>query len=283
MLYDRFWQEVSGKCNSVDYCLENDRIREKVLPLQPIKNNKLYKEVKKTVKNINESKKIARIAGIWYLVLAIGAGYSWMFITNIYVDGNATLTAENIVRSEFRYVIAIISGIIGQLGFILLGLTLYRLFKQVNEHISKIMVTLVLISVPITFSAIIIETGALIVLKRADYLNVFTTEQIHSIAMTFVSLHIEGIHIVTIFWGLWLFPLAYLVYKSNFIPKVFVILLILSGICYCIGSISPLTNPVFYAKIEYILSIPEAVGEVSLLLWLLIKGVSVKKIHCQEH
>ncbi|MDR1200404.1 MAG: DUF4386 domain-containing protein [Tannerellaceae bacterium] len=228
------------------------------------------------MENINESKKIARIAGIWYLVLAIGAGYSWMFITNVYVDGNATLTAENIIRSDFRYIIAIIFSIIGQLAFILLGLTLYRLLKQVNKDISKIMVTLVLVSIPIMFVAIIIETGALLVLKRADYLNVFTIEQIQSIAMTFVSLHITGVHIVTIFWGLWLFPLAYLVYKSNFIPKAIAILLILSGICYCIGSMSSLISPGFYAKIEPILSIPETIGEVSLLLWLLIKGVSVR-------
>jgi hypothetical protein len=231
------------------------------------------------MENIKENKRTARIAGIWYLVLAIGAGYSWMFITNVYVDGNATLTAENIVRSEFHYIIAIIFSIIGQLGFILLGLTLYRLFKQVNENISKIMTTFVLVSVPVTFAAIIIEAGALVVLKRADYLNVFTTEQIQSIATAFVSLHITGINIVTIFWGVWLFPFAYLVYKSNFIPKVIAILLVLSGICYCIGSISSLTSPGFYGKIENVLSIPETAGEVAILLWLLIKGVSAK--NCQ--
>jgi len=227
----------------------------------------------------NLRRKIARIAGIWYSILAIGAGYSWMFITSIYADGNAVLTAENIMRNEPWFIIAIVSGMVGQIAFILLGLTLHQLFKQVNEFISKIMVTLVLVSVPITFAAIIMETGVLIVLKRTEFLNVFTIEQIQSIAMIFTSLYFTGIHIVTIFWGLWLFPLAYLVYKSNFFPKVIAILLTLSGICYCIASLSSLVIPEFYSKIENILSIPETIGEVSMLLWLLIKGVSDETGH----
>ena len=105
------------------------------------------------------------------------------------------------------------------------------------------MLTLILVSIPIMFVNIIIEVGAFFVLKRADYLSVFTNEQIYSIAMMFVDLHIIGVHIVEIFWGLWLFPFAYLIYKSEFIPKILAILVILSGIGYCFGSISYLINP----------------------------------------
>jgi hypothetical protein len=228
--------------------------------------------------NINENKKIARIAGIWYLVLAIGAGYSWMFITNVYAIGNATLTTQNIIQSGFHYIVAIILSMTGQIGFTLLGLYLYRLLKQVNENISKIMVTLVLVSIPIMFVNIIIEAGALLVLKRTGYFNVFSTEQIQSISMLFIDLHIMGVHIVEIFWGLWLLPFGYLVYKSNFFPKILAVLVTISGVCYCIGSLSYLINPIFFTKIANILSIPESIGEVAILLWLLIKGISVKKI-----
>jgi hypothetical protein len=181
--------------------------------------NSLLKETGNAGKTCAENtKRIARIAGIWYLILGIGAGYSWMFISSIYVDGSATLTAENIIQSEFRYIIAIIFSITGQIGFTLLGLTLHQLLKQVNENISKIMVTLVLVSIPVMFVNIIIETGALVVLK-ANYLSAFSMEQIQSIAMAFVNMHITGVHTVEIFWGLWLFPLGYLVYKSIFFPE----------------------------------------------------------------
>jgi hypothetical protein len=244
--------------------------------LKKIDYGKNWIKMEKKMENINENKKIARIAGIWYLVLAIGAGYDWMFITMVYVNGNAALTAQNIIQSGFKYVVAIIFSMIGQIGFTLLGLYLYRLLKQVNENISKIMITLILVSIPIAFANIIIEAGVLLVLKRADYFNVFSTGQIQSISMFFIDLHIIGVHIVEIFWGLWLFPFGYLIYKSNFFPKILAILVTVSGICYCIGSLSYLVNPIIFTKIANILSIFETIGEVAILLWLLIKGILVK-------
>jgi hypothetical protein len=222
----------------------------------------------------NANKKTARIAGFWYLMLGIGAGYSWIYITKIFAIGNATLTAENIFQSETQYIIALIFSIIGQISFVFLGLLLYRLLRQVNESQAKIMLTLVLVSVPIMFVNIILQTGALVVLNRADYLNVFSTEQIHSIAMIFIDLSITGVHIVEIFWGLWLFPLAWLIYKSNFLPKILTYLLVFSGICYLIGSMSYLINPTFFALIGTFLSIPESIGELAIVFWLLIKGIS---------
>jgi hypothetical protein len=226
-----------------------------------------------------DNKKTARIAGFWYLMLGIGAGYSWIYITKIFAVGNATLTAENLLQSETQYITALIFSIIGQISFVFLGLVLYRLLKQVNESQAKTMLTLVLVSVPIMFVNIILQTGALVVLNRADYLNVFSTEQIYSIAMTFLDLSITGVHIVEIFWGLWLFPLAWLIYKSNFLPKILTYLLVLSGICYLMGSLSYLINPTFFALIGTFLSIPESIGELAIVFWLLIKGVSIKNIN----
>ena len=228
------------------------------------------------MENIKEDKKTARIAGFWYLILGIGYGYGWMLITKVFINGNAVLTAQNIIQSGFQYIIGIIFTIISLIGFIFLILTLYKLLKRVNENISKIMLTLVLVSIPISFTSIIFEIGALVVLKRADYLSAFSMVQIQSFATLFVNLYIVGSHIAEIFWGLWLFPFAYLVYKSNFFPKILAILLTISGISYCIGSITYLINPIIFTKISNILSIPETIGEVSMLLWLLIKGVSIK-------
>ena len=231
------------------------------------------------MENFNESKRFARMAGLGYLILAIGAGLSWNFNNSFFVDGNAIITAENIVKNEFKFILAIILGIIGQLGFILLGLSLYWLLRQVSKYISKLMVTLLLISIPITFSAIIFQAGALVILKRAEYLNVFNIEQIQAISTALFSIYNTGIHIVTLFWGLWLFPFAYLVYKSNFFPKILAILLVISGLSYCFASMTSLISPIFYSKVVSFLSIPESLGEVIMMLWLLIKGIYIKKVN----
>ena len=225
------------------------------------------------MEKVNTIKKSARIAGFWYLLLGIGAGYSWVYTTKIFVAGNAALTATNILQSESQYLIAIVSSLLGQISFIFLGLALYRLLKQVNETQAKLMITLILVSVPIMFINIIFQTGALFVLNRSGYLMVFSTEQINSISMLFMNMHITGVHIVEIFWGLWLFPLSYLVYKSNYFPKILSLLLIIAGLSYLIGSLIYLSNLEFYSTIQIYLSVPESIGELAIVFWLLIKGV----------
>jgi hypothetical protein len=224
---------------------------------------------------MNGNKRIARVAGLWYLLLGITSGFSWMYITKVFVTGNATLTAHNILATESQYLVAIISSIIGQISFIFLVLALYRLLKKVNEVQARLMLTLVLISVPIMFINIFFQTGAFVILSRADYLKVFTADQISALATMFVSLNITGVHTVEIFWGLWLFPFSYLVYKSNFFPKVLALLLAISGAGYLVGSITSLLIPGFFALIQSYLSIPEASGELVMVFWLLIKGVTM--------
>ena len=134
-----------------------------------------------------------------------------------------------------------------------------------------------LVSVPIMFINIFFQTEALFVLNRSGYLNVFSAEQINSLSMLFMNLYFTGVHIVEIFWGLWLFPLSYLVYKSKYFPKILALFLIIAGLCYLIGSMCYLLDLEFYSTIQFYLSIPESIGELSIVFWLLIKGVKKQK------
>lgn len=222
----------------------------------------------------NENKKIARIAGLWYLVLAIGAGYSWMYITKTFVVDNSASTVQNILATENQYIISIICSIVGQIGFLFLALTLYSLFKKVNQTQARLMLTLVLISVSVMFVNIIFQTSALVFLHRTNYFISFTTDQVHEIATMFLHLTIIGVYVVDIFWGLWLLPLAYLTYQSNFFPKIIALVLVVSALGYIVDSLSFLINQEVHTMLRNYLSIPEALGEVVLLLWLLIKGIS---------
>jgi len=229
------------------------------------------------MKEYIENKKTARIAGLWYLILAIGSGYSWTYITKTFVIESAELTVQNILKSESQFITSIICSIIGQIAFVFLALTLYRLFKKVNQVQARLMLTLVFISVSVMFVNIIFQTTSLVLLNRTSYLTAFTPAQISDLSTMFLHLNIIGVYIVDIFWGLWLFPLAILTYQSNFFPKIIAIVLIISGIGYIVDSLSFLINQEIHTLLRNYLSIPEALGEVVLLLWLLIKGVSIPK------
>ena len=228
---------------------------------------------------MNSTKKTARVAGLLYLLMAVTSAFGLMYVpSKIIVDGNAAATANNIMSFELLFRMGIVSNLIGQIGFIFQILILYRLLKEVNKTHAMLMVILVLVSVPIAFLNNLNQLGALIVLSGSGYLKALPPNNLNALMMLFLDLYNNGIFIVEILWALWLFPFGYLVFKSGFIPKIFGVLLIISCFSYLIGSITYLLIPHYYDIISKFTIAPAALGEFSIILWLLIKGVKEEKI-----
>ena len=228
------------------------------------------------VNEITENKRTARIAGIWYLLFVITAGLCQMYLTKTLVAENAVVTTQNILATETQFLFSIFGSIFGHIiCFLFVVLALYRLLKNVNKIQAKLMLSLVLVSVAVMFVNIIFQVGALFVLNRAEYFTEFTAGQVYEISTLFLQLRLIGEYVVGIFWGLWLFPLAYLVYKSNFIPRIIAYLLILAGICHIVDCTLFIINQTIHAFLtNYVMTL--AFSEAILFLWLLIKGVSPK-------
>jgi len=223
---------------------------------------------------MNSRKKNARIAGLLYLLIAITGGFGIMYVpSNIMVAGDSTSTAENIINSAFIYRLSIVSNIISQALTIFLVLTLSRLFKEVNQKHVKYMVTFVLVAIPISFLNVLNLIAAQTFVGGADYLSVFDANQLKSMALVFLNLYDQGISIVGIFWGLWLFPFGMLIIKSKFIPKIIGVFLVIGCFAYLVDSFTSLLFPEYKTTISPIIMIPLAIGEFSTILWLLIKGV----------
>ncbi len=226
---------------------------------------------------MNLKRKNARIAGLMYLLIGITGAFGIMYIpTNIMVAGDATATANNIMNSELLFRLSMISNLISQTIFVFLVLSLNRLFKEVNPKYAKLMVTLVTVSVPIAFLNILNLVAAQILVSGVDYLAIFDENQLNSMMMVFLNLYEHGIFIVGIFWGLWLYPLGLLVIKSKFIPKIIGIFLIIGCFAYLTDSFTSLLFPHYKQIISPILIAPLAIGEFSIIFWLLIKGVKTQ-------
>lgn len=216
----------------------------------------------------------ARLAGVLYLLLIPFSGFGILYVpSQLVVPGDAATTASNIIASEGLFRGAIVSNLIGQTIFIFLPLVLYRLLKPVDKNHALLMVVFVLIAVPIAFINELNHFGVLILLSGADYLSVFSLDQLHAQVMLFLELHEHGIAIATVFWGLWLFPLGYLVFKSGFLPKILGVLLIIACIGYLIDSLTFMLFPDFDVTISQFTFI----GELLLPLWLVFKGVNVER------
>jgi hypothetical protein len=213
---------------------------------------------------------IARVAGFLYLlVIPLGIFGALYVPSKLIVPGNAAATARNLVASESLFRLGIVSDLLAPIVLILVVLALYQLLKPVNKTMALLMVMFVLVGAPMSMLNKLNQFAAIQLLSGADYLAVFTQEQLQALALLFLRLHNQASTIGFIFWGLWLFPLGYLVFKSGFFPRILGILLMIACVGYLTDS--------FATFLGYTVNVGvfAALGEVLFILWLLIKGLNV--------
>ena len=225
--------------------------------------------------NSSSLKNTARLAGLLYLFLIITGVYGIMYIpSKIIVPGDSVSTARNIISNELLFRTGVLNDIISNTIFLVL--VLYRLLKLVNENQTKLMFALVMVQIPIVFMMEAFNITSLMILK-GDILKTFELSQRQDLAMLFLNINDYGTLPLEMFWGLWLLPFGVLVFKSEFIPRVFGILLVIGGIAYMVGSTTGILFPSYSSFIKYPTLLLVAIGEISITLWLLIKGVKIKE------
>src|SRR3989339_284844 len=227
---------------------------------------------------MNSIKKTARLAGLLYLIWVITGLYGIFFLpSQTIVKGDTAATANKILANEFLFRTGITNDIISTTIWVFIALVIYRLFKQVNERQAKLLVALVIVQIPAVFFMEALNITSLMILK-GEVLKTFEISQRQDLAMLFFKINDYGSIVLETFWGLWLLPFGQLVYKSMFIPRILGVLLILNGIAYIIPSFTSLLFP-YYQTIVSQFALPFWIlGEISIMLWLLIKGVRTPPI-----
>jgi hypothetical protein len=217
-------------------------------------------------------KRTARVAGWLYLLVTILGVVDLMVLPGkLFVRGDATATASAILAHEplFRFYIA--SGLASLFIFFALGLALHRLLKEVDPGLAALMVILVAMQVPIGCLDEATHLMAFEVLRGGGYLAVFDPSHQDAVAMLF--LHLSN-HITTVLealWGLWLFPLGWLVIRSRMLPRFLGAWLILNGFAYLALSAVGILCPQ-HADLASTICFPIQLGEVAFMLWLVIMG-----------
>ena len=221
---------------------------------------------------MNSLKKTARMAGFLYLVFMVTLIFSSVVRSNLIVFGDAAATANNIMASEWLFRIGFMSEILSAVFFLLAAWALYVLLKPVNNDLALLFVLLNLGGVAIECINMLNLFTATLLLSGADYLKVFQVNQLQSLAMLFINLYQNGFIIAQVFYGTWLFPLGYLVFKSGFLPRILGILLMVDcfGILIWFFQFFLFPN---YEVISYPSFVVGFIAELSISLWLLIKGI----------
>jgi hypothetical protein len=206
-----------------------------------------------------------RLAGLLYVLTSIVGFFAMGYVpAKLIVYGNPAATLNNIAAHEMLFRFGIAGQLIGQAGFIFVALALYKLLEGVNRRHASLMVILIVVSIPIAFVNELNSLAALALVRGADLLSIVEKPQRDAFAMLFIHMHGRGLVVAELFWGLWLFPLAMLVYRSRFLPRFLGVWLALAGAAWVILSLASILLPQYQSKV-YTYTQPAVFGEIAFM------------------
>ena len=223
-------------------------------------------------RQLSSMNRTAKIAGLFYLIFVILLPLATTIRSQLIVLGDAAATAQKITANELLFRISFLTELVSALFFVLAAWALYALLKKVNKNLALLFLLLNLCGVAIECMSVLNLSTAVSLLNGADYLTVFSTGQLQAQALWHVDMYNNGFMIAQIFFGAWLLPLGYLVYRSGFLPRFLGILLIVDFFGVLIWFLQffllPEADVIIYPGLA-----AGFIAEVSLTLWLLVKGV----------
>lgn len=198
----------------------------------------------------------ARLAGGLHLSMVPLGFFSFVYVPSVLqVRADPAGLARNLAAHESLFRAGTASHLLSQIIAIVLALTLYRLFKPVNADRARLMLVLAVIGIPV---ACVSEVYNLSALRAVD--NVQATQ--------LLEMSRTGVLVAQIFWGLWMLPLAALVFASGFLPRLLAIPVLIGAAGYLIDSAAHVLFPKQATISQFTFA-----AELMLPLWLLATGV----------
>jgi uncharacterized protein DUF4386 len=229
---------------------------------------------------MSSPKRLARIAGFLYLLNGVFSGFAFGYVlTKVYVPGNAATTAGNVVANSGLVRVGVVADLFQGTEWLFLATTLYILLKHVHQSAARAMVVLVAVGAAIVCLNDVFQFESVRVATDPSYAAAFGTAGSGALVLLLLQIHHYGFLVAQIFFGLWLVPFGYLAYKSEMFPKALGVALIVAGACYLVGLLAVFLVPDFDLgeKINTFVTLPSAVAEISMLLYLLVVGVKTPK------
>jgi hypothetical protein len=215
----------------------------------------------------------ARMAGVCYLLGAQASVFGQMVIPGrLVVSSSAATTAANILAHESLYRFGVVLAFMSVPFHIVWAILFYRLFKPVNRSVPLLAAFVMLVACAMWTLCALFFLAPLSVLKAPGSLSAFAPEQLQTLALVFLRLNAQAFDLGLVFFGLWCILIGYLIARSTFLPRTIGVLYAVAGL----GYLTLLGQPLSKYLYPYNLALAGP-GEISLLLWLLVKGVNVAR------
>lgn len=214
---------------------------------------------------------MARMAGVFYLLVAVWGGLALFARSGIIVKGDAATTAANILVHQSRYLLAFGGDLLVVASYLVVTALFYRVFKPVNKNVSLLAAFFSITACAVQGFALAFQLAPLTLLDGSKYLAVFTAEQLQSLAFMFLRLYSQAYGVALVFFGFYCVLIGYLICKSTFLPRILGAFMMLAGL----GGLAFLSPVIATSFLPYTLI--GSVGELLLTVWLLAKGVDAEK------
>jgi hypothetical protein len=216
----------------------------------------------------------ARIAGIFYLLT--GATYVFgpmAVLGKLVVHGDAPATATRILAHEALLRLGFAAGLTSVACSVALTLLFYDLFKPVNSSVALLAAFFHLVGLAIAALSSLLQLASLAILGGGQSLSAFKLEQLQAVAYMSLQLSAQAYDEFLVFFGFYCVLIGYLIFRSTFLPRMVGALMALAGF----GWLTFLSPPLAHNLFSYILAPASALGEGSLMLWLLVMGVNPQR------
>jgi Domain of unknown function (DUF4386) len=208
------------------------------------------------------------IAGVALLLMSALAGFGYnVAIHGLITSGNAARTAQDIMAHQglFRAGIACLFLVIAL--DVVAALALYRVFSPVSKPISAAAAGMRIVYAGIFAVAIVQLTGAARLLGGTP-LPASGAARVHAQAMSDINRFTDIWHAGLILFGLYLLVIAWLAWRSGYVPRLLGVLVAIAGLGYIYDSIGQFASGGSWTQVSTVTFI----GEFLLALWLVIRG-----------
>jgi len=227
---------------------------------------------------MSSPKRLARIAGFLYLLVGIFGGFAEGYVEpKMYVAGNAAATVGNIVANAGLVRLGVVADLLDATCFVFVALVLYVLLKHVHKSVARAMLVLVMLAAGITCVSALFEFEGLRIATGAVDMTALGATGSSALVLLMVDMQHYGLLAAQIFFGLWLAPLGYLAYKSGWFPRALGVVLIAAAASYIVDLLAAFLFPDIGKAIHGFATIIPAVAEPSMVFYLLVIGVWIRK------
>jgi hypothetical protein len=220
----------------------------------------------------------ARAGGALYLAIILLGGFSEGYVSSqMLVAGDAAGTAHNIVSAPLLWNLGVGADLIVVILAVPLLWIEYLLLRPVSRQWVLLAVLFNLVSLAVEAISKLFLLAVMPTLVKSGSVHAFSPEQLQALAILALRSHDIAFNIALIFFGGTCIVNGWLIFRSGYLPRFVGVLMQIAGLSYLIACFAALFAPAFADLIIPAILVLPLIGESSMSLWLLIKGVNVAR------